>query len=266
MAKNYAKRDFKNRSSRRSSSGGFGWLWLITGLLLGLFGASLFFLKKHVVIVEESQAVAASSANPAPVAGAPTPSKVKTKLVTKKAATDGATANSSDVKYDFYTMLPKMQVQNGSTQDNATPPPPKPTKPLAEAEQSMLTAQSMATAAPPAAATPSTTAATATSPTPATKAASATPATKTAVAPVSPTATNNYLVDLGSFDNFEKADARKASLIMAGISNAKIESTIKDGVTWYRVIVGPFKNRASAEKVLATAQGQQISGTIATVP
>ena len=64
-----------------------------------------------------------------------------------------------------------------------------------------------------------------------------------------------YIIQVGSFKNFEKADALEAKLAFSGIS-AYIEKTniIGKGIS-FRVFVGPFKDKEkkdAVKKILAT--------------
>lgn len=64
-----------------------------------------------------------------------------------------------------------------------------------------------------------------------------------------PTATKSYFVlQLGLFKDFAKADELKAQLVFQGIE-AKIKNLKKNGSVLYRVWVGPYKSSAQAEKM-----------------
>ena len=92
------RRDYTTRpKSRRPAKRGVPpWLWMTTGLMAGLFAAMLMYLHRH-------------SAPPAltvqqPPAEAPAP----------RAGTAPAAAESSEPRYDFYTLLPKREVEISS--------------------------------------------------------------------------------------------------------------------------------------------------------
>ena len=54
---------------------------------------------------------------------------------------------------------------------------------------------------------------------------------------------SQYMLQAGSFRNQRDADRLRAKLILEGL-NAKVQATrSKQGSTWHRIMVGPFKNR-----------------------
>lgn len=265
MSKNYAKRDFKKRTPRKKSRHNHGWLWLITGILIGGFGFSLVFLKKHAPVIEQNIANQPASEHPASTANRHHPAKTTEK-----------SSNADDkASYDFYTMLPNRQVQS----TDATNAPAseessvKPTKPLAEAEQLLLT---KANAALPQASSmtpnPTTTMPTATPVTQTSNAVTPETARKTIVTavkaqsdssePMDLTSFKNttkntkkpiddgtrYSLDMGSFDSYEKADMRKAELLLAGFNRIHIETYLKNDTTWHRVLIGHYKTKSEAEQ------------------
>lgn len=64
----------------------------------------------------------------------------------------------------------------------------------------------------------------------------------------------DYFLQAGSFRSDQEADKLRAELLLSNME-AKIESSNKNGQTWYRVIAGPFKTRskmAKARSVLAS--------------
>lgn len=274
----------KKKNATPSNSHRF--LWLITGLLIGIFACCLTFLKKQVVIVENSQQQPQSIA-----ITSQTPAHEVAKKHKEKAASSKST-NGNDGggdQYDFYTMLPQMQVKQAAPATTpATPaaPAPKPTKPLAAAEQSMLAPQQIAQAqtstktnpqpavqaAPsvPATTTPAPASATATAATPTnitTPAASKTNETTTPSATAAkPVVKSSFTVVAGDFNDYDKADSRKAELFLAGLDKAKIEKYTKNGATWYRVTVGTYSSQAKAKLALQQLQAAQFTGTIQVTP
>lgn len=233
----------KNRRYAAPSSKKHPILWMLTGLLIGIFICSLFFLKKKVVVVEKP-------AEPTQTASA---HQLKHKIKTpdnKKPHTETAE------QYDFYTMLPKMQ----SNQTEAPPaaPPPHPTKPLALAEQSMLSPETKPeTVATPA---PINTEHTQTAASPVVQ--KNTVASPTNTETVTPSPSKKYIVVSGDFDHYEAADAKKAELVLAGITHAKVESYSSNGTTHYRLNLGSYANKTHANKIVAQLQAAQLSGTI----
>ncbi len=252
MAKNYAKRDFKKHSVRKAKNN-LGWLWLLTGILIGGFGFGLMFLKKNITIV--------TSAPTAPILPTKTAPAVVKQTPVAKTTTDDKT------RYDFYTMLPNSPVQNQTVSDAPAIEAPalKVAKPLDQAEQSMFHQTSTAAPVKPNTMTapiktpsaPNMPAAENTSP--------AEPSDLNALkntpvaakpAPKKPLDEGiRYNIDTGSFNRYELADAHKAELTMAGYARIHIETYVKGNETRYRVLVGPYKTKTEADmqqKSLAT--------------
>jgi cell division protein FtsN len=90
-------RDYKHRAHKKKAKKPLpGWLWLITGLLLGAFVSGLFWLQGQSADVAGGEWVGAKpdrppQGKPQPVRPAELPSPPKP-------------------RFDFYTMLPKMEV------------------------------------------------------------------------------------------------------------------------------------------------------------
>lgn len=103
-------RDYKNSRSkaftRKTRKPVPGWLWLVAGLAIGLFAAFLVWLDKRPADVGEppSQAVAPASS--------PAHKEEKEKASEKKAAAPIVSGGSEQPKprFDFYTILPEMEV------------------------------------------------------------------------------------------------------------------------------------------------------------
>lgn len=120
-------------------------------------------------------------------------------------------------KYDFYSELPRRQVEIG--REEITPP-----KPAAEPTPPRPPSQPAAAAPKPAA-----------------------PAASRQAPPPSKSR-GRYVVQAGSFSSYAKADRQKAALAMLGIE-ARIESgTGSNNTTLHRVRIGPIDD---AEKVRA---------------
>lgn len=267
MSKNYAKRDFKKRTPRKKARHSHGWLWLVTGILIGGFSFSLVFLKRHTPVTEQNTQSQPASEHPASTASH------------HPAKTTEKSSNADDkASYDFYTMLPNRQVQNtDSTVAAAAPtsaePSVKPTKPLAEAEQLLLSKTN--TALPQASSTMPNAATTTPAAEPVAKTsnvitpetahktiANAAKAKSDSSEPMDLTSFKNttkttkkpiddgtrYSLDMGSFDSYEKADMRKAELLLAGFNRIHIETYLKNDTTWHRVLIGHYKTKNEAEQ------------------
>jgi cell division protein FtsN len=110
MARDYAKKT-PPRPHKKPIP---GWLWLSTGLAIGLFAAFLVYL----------------SGNKAPDRRAPTPpvARAEKPAPPPRPAPAGRADERSKPKYDFYTILPKYEVavpeeEQPTTAGKKTPPP-----------------------------------------------------------------------------------------------------------------------------------------------
>ncbi|MCD6046477.1 MAG: sporulation protein [Gammaproteobacteria bacterium] len=253
--------------NRKQKSNGYRFLWFFTGMLVMLFICGLLFLKKRVTIVtngSQSESIVVTN-----------DSKNDNKKPSKPHHADPAhnkthnTDSTTNDQYDFYTMLPKMQVKQPAPPPapQAPAPAPKPTKPLANAEQAMLAPQQQApaattqaasnqTAAAPATSTLSSNAALQAQTTPASPAqTTAQPAEAPSPAPAAtpPAAAPKYAVVAGETDNPTDADSLRAQLILTGAKNIKIQKYMANGTAKYRVIIGRFYT-SQAEATAASKQ------------
>ncbi|MDP1708982.1 MAG: SPOR domain-containing protein [Gammaproteobacteria bacterium] len=86
-------------ASRDTSSSTPGWVWLLAGLALGLFVALLVYISGRAPAEQRSTAAASSSTS--------TPAVTDARAVRKAPA---ATAATVPPRFDFYTILPEMEV------------------------------------------------------------------------------------------------------------------------------------------------------------
>lgn len=241
-----------------------GWVWLVAGLAIG--GFIMFLMKlepgRNDVKREKPEA-------PKTVVGSNKPSGTVQQQPT---APTGVKP-----KYDFYTLLPGSEV---AVPPEAVPPPAQPQKPQQPATvvatkeeadkidtQRALTALSGQTPPPPAVVKPTTPATT-----PAAnqvamaqkQALPQTPASQTAPAKPTPppaVAATQYYLQAGSFRKQSDADHLRAQIIMMG-QNARVESgTVRDE-TWYRVMVGPYGDRAKASAAQKQLAGNGFSNLL----
>jgi cell division protein FtsN len=233
MARDYRKTR-PNRPSRRyeksaktGSSSGFK--WAVIGILIGAAIAIFWQYAPHhafkMLEASRQKPETKNHANPNP-----------------------ADSQAHTPQFDFYTVLPKMQVEQDSSPAPSTTPaqPIKPPAVAASATSTPATPNPITDGAitPPAVATT-------TAPPAPTTAKSATPEPKSAkLPPQNPTQTNadrseNYLLQVASVKDYSEADRLKAQLSMLGF-NVSIQKTTVNGQAWNRVYVGPFSSKQQA--------------------
>ncbi|PWU31319.1 cell division protein [Pseudomonas sp. RW407] len=228
-----------------------GWVWLVAGLAIG--GFIMFLMKlepgrNEVRREKPEQQKPGIAQGTKPATPAQQPSAVAVKP-----------------KYDFYTLLPGSEV--------VVPPEAVPEKPqtptvVSTPEEAAKIDAARAQAAlngqvppPPAVVKPATPPAqpqqAATAQQPATQAKATPPATATAPAskPIAPpaVAATQFFLQAGSFRKQADADRVRAQVILLGQS-ARVESGAVRDETWYRVMVGPYSDRAqvsAAQKQLS---------------
>lgn len=168
-----------------------GWLWMIFGMLLGLFIMVVLYLWQ--------------------------PWRPATRPIDATQPTTSADSSTDETNkdYQFYDLLPKQQVS------------PVPT----EALPTETTASNPVIAAPPPGleVLP-----------PAQNADHSDPVEITAAASL------QYILQVNSYQNPDEADARRAEILLAGLPADVRQSKIADGTLWFRVVSGPFANRAEA--------------------
>ncbi|SDJ26279.1 Cell division protein FtsN [Pseudomonas delhiensis] len=218
-----------------------GWVWLVAGLAIGGFIMFLMKLEPGRNEVrrekpEQQKPGIAQGAKPATPAQQPSAVAVKP-------------------KYDFYTLLPGSEV--------VVPPEAVPEKPqtptvVSTPEEAAKIDAARAQAAlngqvppPPAVVKPATPPAQP----PATQAKATPPATAPASKPIAPpaVAATQFFLQAGSFRKQADADRVRAQVILLGQS-ARVESGAVRDETWYRVMVGPYSDRAqvsAAQKQLS---------------
>ena len=216
-------RDYKHRARRKKKRSKLSpWTGVIGGLLIGLFVAFLVYIKMqakpdpHVYLQESIPAPAETARQEKPGAG-------------KQQAE--VTPTTPKPRFDFYTLLPEMEVvvpeQETSAIQQQTAPPP--------------------TAAPIVAAEP------AKSARPQQQAA---PVVTTTAKPQAGT----YYLQVGSFKNSAQAERFKAELAMQGMQTSIQKVTINKG-TYHRVRVGPFRNFSALDKTRQTLKRKGIDST-----
>lgn len=164
----------KKRSTAKSSSIIPAWIWLTLGILIGL-GIAMFTGSN-------------GRYNPGEQIAKPSESSITKEPKTKQ-------------KFDFYTILPELEIVIPHEETQA--PKPKPvTKQQTEYK-------------------------------------------------------GGYLLQAGSFQQFNEADSLKARLALIGVQ-AKIQSVEVDKTKWHRVQIGPSNDRAALEDLRKRLKSSQI--------
>lgn len=182
-----------------SRSGQRGWLSFFTGLALGLFVAFLVYLNASTPVRDATTETPTARVEAPSTLPSPAPDST----------------NGKKPRFDFYTILPEMEVKvsdwelGKETAPKGTETPPeakKEVKQLAKPEEK---------------------------PTP-------TPARGKEESTVT-------FLQVGSYQHYEEADKTKARLALVGI-NADIQPVVINGKdTWYRVKVGPFQDEGKLQ-------------------
>lgn len=207
-----ASRSPRKKPSRRQVP---GWVWLFTGVVVGLFVAFLV----HLGGVQMAQPAVATQPQNGPQ---DTSSKQNAK-----------SGKGDQPKFDFYAVLPKMEVivPKGDDNDQDDTHPAKPH------DNDNPPSKAASSAAPKA-----------TSPAPA---ATATPASG-----------QRYMLQAGSFRHEADADRRRAKLTLRGFQVNIQPVQLDSGDTWHRVMIGPYTTLAA----LHDAQDKLIKQGVETLP
>jgi len=220
-------RDYKHRARRKKKRAKLSpWTGVIGGLLIGLFVAFLVYIKMqakpdpHVYLQESIQP-------PAETVRQKSPAENKNKDQAEVIPT------TPKPRFDFYTLLPEMEVvvpeQEISAGLKQTAPPVQKAAPVEEAEP--------ATAGkPPKQAAP------------------------VAAKPAKPAA-GTYYLQVGSFRNGVQAERFKAELALQGMQTSIQKVTINNKDTYHRVRVGPFRDLSKMDKTRQTLKKKGIDST-----
>jgi cell division protein FtsN len=152
-----------------------GWIWLLTGCLLGAFVMFLLHVSKIPAVPPVK-----------PEAHEPQPS-------TDKVPDDNKAANDESVKprYDFYRLLKENQPAHNTRTDT----PSSPNQPTVV------------------------------------------------------DANTNFVLQVASYKTAEDAEATKAKLLLLGITARVEKVTLRNTETWHRVLIGPVKSIAEADRI-----------------
>lgn len=166
------------------------WLWMIFGMLLGLFIMVVLYLWQ--------------------------PWRPATRPIDSTQTSNTQTpAEDTNKDYQFYDLLPKQQVSPVPTE--AVPSDTQ------AANDNIILAPPVLIELPPEQNT-----------------ATSDPVEITAAT------TLQYILQVNSYQNPDDADSRRAEILLVGLPADVRQSKIADGTVWFRVVSGPFANRAEA--------------------
>lgn len=185
-----------------------GWIWLVAGLAMGLFVAFLMHLGQLQKQSDGADLVA--------------PAQPKT----KKETTKMQKPKSNLPQFDFYAVLPKMEVVLPKSEQ----------KPESRSQSKK------------------------------TRSHKATPSTEAQTHKTQPVAAaddkGEFLLQAGSFKSQASAEKLRAEFTLQGFSVSVQPGTLSNGETWYRVMVGPFGDRGA----MRHAQDKLAANNVDTLP
>ncbi|MBI5617480.1 MAG: SPOR domain-containing protein [Gammaproteobacteria bacterium] len=210
MARDYKHSSARNKPKQPERLRPQGsWVSFMSGLGLGLVVAvGVYVWRDHMPRAKEEMKVAVEP--PAAAPKAPAPAREERAPEPERAPPPERDFQAADVPpkptFDFYKILPEVEVKVPETElQESAPPPPKPPK-----------AESTAAAVAPA----------------------------QAVAPAEKAGA--YIIQVGSYQKFEEADRAKASLALQGIRASIHQVVINGQDVWYRVHLGPYTRKEDA--------------------
>lgn len=181
----------RKRGASRGRSGTPASLWLFTGLFIGL-GLSWFLFSRGYFPYTD---------RPQPEESGPISLEDSEPLVD-----DLETDKSSESRYDFFTVLPEMEVVVPEEELNVRSRPDEPSDGATDGA-------------------------------------------------------NEYLLQVGSFQNDSDADQMKARLALLGIV-AQVQSVTVNDATWHRVRIGPVSGARAAEELRHTLSENGIDSLV----
>ena len=256
-------RDYRRTSSTRPSkrhtkpapaSAPGGLKWTIIGILVGLLGAIAIFWEYTPHLMQGTTPFKRESAQ----------THHHHSAVQKENSTaDAKAAQSHAPQFDFYTLLPKTQVNSSNNPPTPAPQIPATKKTAPAAPPPIRTAPadtSRPVNAPAVSAPPGIPAVAATS----NPSAAAPPSVsaKPANAPEeSAKHAGKYGLQVASVKNYSDADRLKAQLSMLGF-NVTIQKYTVDGQVWNRVFAGPFPSKQAAVEKQQMLRENNISSMV----
>jgi cell division protein FtsN len=210
MARDYKHSNARNKPKQPERPRPQGsWVSFMSGLGLGLvIAVGVYVWRDHMPRAKEAMKVAVEP--PAAAPKAPAPAREERAPEPERAPPPERDFQAADAPpkptFDFYKILPEVEVKVPETElQESAPPPPKPPKP-----------ESAAAAAAPA----------------------------QTVAPAEKAGA--YIIQIGSYQKFEEADRAKASLALQGIQASIHQVVINGQEVWYRVHLGPYTRKEDA--------------------
>lgn len=197
-----------------------GWVWLATGLAIGLFIAFLVYLGRLPGTSGETQL-----APPAEDASAPSKETKTAKASKADQAEKEPPPEALEPTYGFYTELLNMEVEVPVEEPFDSAPVIKPA-PKAPTAPTAPTARDEPRSAP-----------------------AAIPPPKSAYV---------YVLQLPSFKSYRAADSLKARLALMGIESSIQTVAVGSKEKWFRVRVGPYTTSAEANSIQQRLRRQQV--------
>ena len=188
-----ARKDYKRRSSTPNKQSLPGYLWLLAGLIIGLFVAFLVYLDKQPKEnISFTEAVTQEL------------DKVKTQR-RKDNLKNNKASNKKEPEFSFYTILPELEVLISDFEINSEAKSKQPDN----------------------------------------------------VRSITHTPKAKYILQAGSFRNYDDANTLKASLALLGVMSS-IQSVNIKNESWHRVRIGPFNSTEKLHDAQSTLKQNNI--------
>lgn len=71
-----------------------------------------------------------------------------------------------------------------------------------------------------------------------------------------------YVLQAGSFKSEAEADKRRAAILLMGLPVKIVKVPVKPGEAWYRVVVGPFDGKASAQSAQTNLRSNGVEALV----
>ena len=209
------------------------WLWVFSLASIGSFAGLIYYLDHYERTKDVEVLAHRSTPKQQSPAGAQTPQD------------KAGEAQQGKSKFDFYKLLPRMQVE---VPDASVSQPPRDSATQKDAAESVTTAQR-------------------------TPAAIGAPAKQTgekahAPTPQSPPVMNtnrpamDFILQAGSFRDYREADRMRAGLALLGIESSVKRVVLNGTDVWHRVHIGPLHSEREVEKVRSQLRANNIDSML----